>query len=51
MPIINYLIYLNVKNINGVVITLLATSFLAILFWFFVEKKSLNYKKNSLRKT
>jgi peptidoglycan/LPS O-acetylase OafA/YrhL len=50
MPIINYLIYLNVKNVNGVVITLLATSFLAILFWFFVEKKSLNYKKNSLRK-
>lgn len=50
MPIVNYLIYLDIKGDLGFFICLIATIIISFISWFVIEKKSLSFKNNALRK-
>jgi peptidoglycan/LPS O-acetylase OafA/YrhL len=50
MPIANYFLYQETVGIVGFIITAILTVIVAILSWFFYEKKFLLLKKSALRK-
>ena len=50
MPIVNYILYKGTVGIVGFVLSAIVTVAVAILSWFFYEKKFLSLKKFALRK-
>ena len=52
MPIVNFLLYKEIflKSISGFLLAILATILISIISWFLIEKPSMKFKRNQLRK-
>ena len=52
MPIVNFLLYKEIflNSVSGFLLAILATILISIISWFLIEKPSMKFKKNQLRK-